>query len=207
MQTNYAKIVCMPTSRDPLATLAHPLRARLHGLLRVGGPSTASRMAAALGTHSGATSYHLRILAKAGLVEDAGDNHGRERRWRALERQALWAHPAAPAAHSSSETQEDDEAAAELWLDRDYLAHMAEQGDRWLDASGRWPARWREAAGVTDGTILVTSDQLLAFRAEVADLVARYRRVGQGNQTARRVAVYALTHPLDVDRVPISPSI
>ena len=65
MQTNYAKIVCMPTSRDPLATLAHPLRARLHGLLRVGGPSTASRMAAALGTHSGATSYHLRILAKA----------------------------------------------------------------------------------------------------------------------------------------------
>ena len=67
-----------------------------------------------------------------------------------------------------------------------------------------WPGRWRDAAGVTDGTILVTSDQLVTFRDEVAALIARYRRVGQGNPTARRVAVYALTHPLDVDRAPAS---
>jgi hypothetical protein len=76
------------------------------------------------------------------------------------------------------------------------------QADRWLEASAAWPARWREAAGVTDGTVIVTSDQLVSLRGEIADLIARYRRVGQGNPTARRVAVYALTHPLDVDRAP-----
>jgi DNA-binding transcriptional ArsR family regulator len=213
MQRVYAKLFCMPrTSRDPLATLAHPLRARLHALLRTGGPATATRLAAALGTNSGATSYHLRVLAEAGLVDDAGGNTGRQRRWQALERPAVWTPPEAEQAaeevtgtaypRGGSPRALDDDVEAQLWLDRDYLAHVADQGDRWLTASPVWPARWRDAAGVTDGTILVTSDQLVTFRDEVAALVARYRRVGQGNPTARRVAVYALTHPLDVDRAP-----
>jgi DNA-binding transcriptional ArsR family regulator len=47
------------------------------------GPSTASRLARALGESSGATSYHLRVLAKAGLVEDEAERrNGRERWWR-----------------------------------------------------------------------------------------------------------------------------
>ena len=214
------------TSRDPLATLAHPLRARLHALLRTGGPATATRLAAALGTNSGATSYHLRVLAEAGLVDDAEGNTGRQRRWQANERPAVWTpqvsdpatdsgigagtDPASGAARGAayppgaSPRDLDDDVEAQLWLDRDYLAHVADQGDRWLTASPVWPGRWRDAAGVTDGTILVTSDQLVTFRDEVAALIARYRRVGQGNPTARRVAVYALTHPLDVDRAPAS---
>jgi DNA-binding transcriptional ArsR family regulator len=47
------------------------------------GSSTASRLARALGESSGATSYHLRVLAKAGLVdEDTERGNGRERWWR-----------------------------------------------------------------------------------------------------------------------------
>jgi DNA-binding transcriptional ArsR family regulator len=188
------------SAREPLAVLAHPLRSRLYALLRTGGPATATRLAAALGTNSGATSYHLRILAGAGLVADAGGNTGRQRRWEARERPAVWTPPADDTAYPADRLEDDRE--AELWLDRDYLAHVADQGDRWLDASRDWPQRWREAAGVTDGTILVSSEQLVAFRSDMADLIASYRRVGQGNPTARRVAVYALTHPLDVDRAP-----
>lgn len=217
IQRDCAKILCMESpeasaQRDPLAALAHPLRSRLHALLRTGGPATATRLAAALGTNSGATSYHLRILAEAGLVADAGGNTGRQRRWEARERPAVWSPPAEHTAYPSGTgssrgsraSAADEEREAELWLDRDYLAHVADQGDRWLDASRDWPKRWQEAAGVTDGTILVTSEQLVAFRAEVAEVIASYRRVGQGNPRARRVAVYALTHPLDVDRAPMS---
>src|SRR3954454_12016717 len=74
---------------DPprLRALAHPLRVRLLGLLRLHGPSTATRLAARVGDSSGSTSYHLRQLAAAGLVAEdpahAGGG-GRERWWRAV---------------------------------------------------------------------------------------------------------------------------
>ena len=67
-----------------LRAMAHPLRLRLIGALRKEGPATASMLARMLYESSGATSYHLRILAKYGFVEDEHErNRGRERWWRA----------------------------------------------------------------------------------------------------------------------------
>lgn len=40
------------------------------------------------------------------------------------------------------------------------------------------------------------------MKAEIDDVVDRYRRVGQGNPAARRLAVYNVTYPLDLDRIP-----
>src|SRR5690348_3900061 len=71
--------------------LAHPLRARLLGRLRLDGPATATKLAEALATNTGATSYHLRQLAQAGLVlEDPDAGHGRERWWRAAHDVSSW---------------------------------------------------------------------------------------------------------------------
>ncbi|HWH01466.1 MAG TPA: helix-turn-helix domain-containing protein, partial [Pilimelia sp.] len=70
-----------------LRVLAHPLRSRLLGSLRVHGPQTATALAARLRTNTGAASYHLRQLAGAGLVaEETGRGRGRERWWRAAHR-------------------------------------------------------------------------------------------------------------------------
>ena len=71
--------------RDPraLRALAHPIRLSLVGLLRVEGPLTATRAAELLGESSASMSFHLRQLAKYGLVEEAGGGKGRERPWRA----------------------------------------------------------------------------------------------------------------------------
>ncbi|WP_192900738.1 ArsR/SmtB family transcription factor [Microbacterium sp. RG1] len=44
--------------------LAHPLRSRILSRLRTHGPATATELASALGTNSGATSYHLRASAR-----------------------------------------------------------------------------------------------------------------------------------------------
>ena len=52
-----------------ITVLAHPLRSRLVSTLRIGGPATATALARALDTNSGATSYHLRRLAEVGLGE------------------------------------------------------------------------------------------------------------------------------------------
>src|ERR1035437_6622354 len=70
---------------DPraLRAYAHPVRMALVGLLRTEGPLTATRAAGLLGEASGTCSFHLRQLAKYGLVEEAGGGPGREKPWRA----------------------------------------------------------------------------------------------------------------------------
>ncbi|MFP3465159.1 ArsR/SmtB family transcription factor [Leifsonia sp. SIMBA_070] len=66
-----------------LRALAHPLRVEIMNELSDFGPATASMLAERLGESSGATSYHLRQLAKHDIiVEDAERGSGRERWWR-----------------------------------------------------------------------------------------------------------------------------
>ena len=60
--------------------MAHPLRLEILGLLAEG-PSTASKLARELGESSGSTSYHLRILARAGAVVEAPEVGNRRERW------------------------------------------------------------------------------------------------------------------------------
>src|SRR5215475_13569317 len=71
------------TDPKALRALAHPLRLQLVGQLRVHGQLTATQAGELLGESSASCSFHLRQLAKYGLVEEAGGGHGRERPWRA----------------------------------------------------------------------------------------------------------------------------
>ncbi len=50
------------------------------------GPATASQLARRIGESSGSTSYHLRVLERAGVVsEDPALGDGRDRWWRRVE--------------------------------------------------------------------------------------------------------------------------
>jgi DNA-binding transcriptional ArsR family regulator len=179
---------------ESLRVLAHPLRSRLLGALRRHGPSTATDLATLLGTNSGATSYHLRKLESVGLVQDTEEGEGKRRLWRAASEYHSW-HP------SDFEGDEDSETALN-WLTRDYARHFSEQYDKWLDVSTTWPTAWQDACGSSDASVLVTAEALEAMREEMWELIERYRRVGQGNPQARRIAVYAFAYPLDLDRPP-----
>jgi DNA-binding transcriptional ArsR family regulator len=78
-----------------LRALAHPTRMRMLGLLRLDGPATATSLAERLGANTGATSYHLRQLAKHGfVVDDEERGNGRDRWWKA--------------AHTSTWTEDKD---------------------------------------------------------------------------------------------------
>ena len=70
--------------RDPtrvqMWAMAHPLRLEILGLL-VEGPATASMLARRLGESSGTTSYHLRVLARAGAVLEEPELGTRRERW------------------------------------------------------------------------------------------------------------------------------
>ena len=62
------------SSTDPAPAawrlLAHPLRSRILAHLRLHGGATAADLARALSSNTGATSYHTRVLAEAGLVTE-----------------------------------------------------------------------------------------------------------------------------------------
>ena len=177
-----------------LKVLAHPLRSRLLSTLRRGGPATATDLAAALGTNSGATSYHLRRLESVGLVTDTGDGEGKRRLWRA----SIESHQFEPSDFAGDEDAET----ALNWLVRDYTRHFAEQFERWLDVESTWPTERRDAAGMSDSFIIATPEQVEELKAEVDELLARYRRVGQGNPRARRLAVYSACSTPDLDKAP-----
>ena len=174
--------------------LAHPLRSRLVGALRLNGPSTATALAAALGTNSGATSYHLRKLAEVGLVVDTGEGDAKSR---------VWAAASQLTQIEASDFDDDDDAATAMgWLARDWLRHFTDKFGRWLDVQGNWPAVWRDRASMNDDMVVVTADQLREMHTEIDAVIERYRRVGQGNPDAKRIAAYLIFYPVDMDKAP-----
>lgn len=182
---------------DRVRVLAHPLRSRLLAELRLHGEATASDLARALGTHTGATSYHLRRLADVGLVLAGEPGPGRRLPWRAAAGGTGTTALAREPGPGEEDAADPDDAAALDWLSRDYLAHFAQRADSWLDDQGAWPPAWRTVTGLEDHAVLVSAEQLTALHEELLEVLARYRRVGQGNPAAKRVSVYTCAIPVD----------
>ena len=61
-----------------LRAYAHPVRMKLILALRTRGPLTATQAGRLLGESSGTCSFHLRQLAKYGLVEETGEGVGHD---------------------------------------------------------------------------------------------------------------------------------
>jgi predicted ArsR family transcriptional regulator len=206
----------MPPSPDPLRpttlrldagairVLAHPLRSRLLTALRTDGPATATALAHALATNTGATSYHLRRLASVGLVEETDEGRGRERWWRAASAAHAW--------RARDVEGDPDARAASEWLEHHYLAWFTERYEAWLEARAAWPLDWREAAETSDALVHVTADRLAALQAELLAVVARYQDADPGgdrggdpdpggdadpDESARRVIVVLHAFPMD----------
>jgi DNA-binding transcriptional ArsR family regulator len=152
---------------DPraLRAYAHPVRMKLVWLLRTEGPLTATRAAELLGESSGTTSFHLRQLAKYGLVEEAGGGAGRERPWRATTTSTSWDATAADTPELAAATGLLNTLIAEQYFER--LV-------RWLEASPDEPPEWQEAALLGDRILYVTADELAELGRRVQELVDVY---------------------------------
>jgi DNA-binding transcriptional ArsR family regulator len=169
--------------------LAHPLRSRILSRLRIDGPATATELAAALGTNTGATSYHLRALESVDLVVDTEEGAGKRRVWRASTDYHSW---------TNSDFSGDEDARTALgWLQRDYIRQFAARAERWQDVAESWPAEWVDVVGLNDTFVTVTPDQAAALRDDLDAVLARYRIVGDGDPRARRLHVSMFTSPLD----------
>jgi DNA-binding transcriptional ArsR family regulator len=194
MPAAHERRILHPDARQ-LRVLAHPLRSRLLGALRFHGPATATQLAARLGTNSGATSYHLRQLADAGLVEDdAVRSSGRERVWRAAHDATSWI--------STDFDDDPDARAADDWLVRHQSRTMAGWVDDWLDARGECSVEWRRAADQSDYHLDLTAEQLATLAGELHAVVRRYVAAQEdGAPGAERVTVLLQAFPSPERRV------
>ncbi len=121
-----------------LRALAHPLRLQLLQVLSAEGPATASQLGRRLGESSGATSYHLRALHRAGMVEDAEQRNGRERWWQPVPERLMIPNSVPPQA---SDEERLDLEAAHAQIE----SILVERDEKALQ---RWTAiRRRRAAG------------------------------------------------------------
>ncbi|WP_030684885.1 helix-turn-helix domain-containing protein [Streptomyces globisporus] len=151
---------------DPraLRAYAHPLRMSLVGLLRSSGPFTATRAAELTGESVASCSYHLRILAKYGLVEEAPGGRGREKPWRATARYTEWPD------HSEDATVAE---AADA-LSAAVIERYFERVTRALENRHRLPREWREAEEFGDSLLHLTPEELTDLGERIDELLRPY---------------------------------
>ena len=145
-----ARSVTKLTDPRALRAIAHPIRLALVAMLRREGPLTATRAAALLGESSASASFHLRQLAKYGLVEEAGGGRGRERPWRATAMATQW-----PDVAEGAEQQ-----AATGLLNSVIAERYFEDLMRWLSAKPDESPEWQQAAQFGDTIIYATAGEL-----------------------------------------------
>ena len=153
-----------PLLTDPevLDALAHPVRLDLLSYLMSEGPASASTCARAVGDTPSNCSYHLRTLARHGLVEPVPSADRRQRPWRATitgftldedaDRGTRAGRGAAAVMAASLALQQR--------LARDYLSHRDEA-----------PAAWRDADLASNYTLRVTPDELKALGEQLDALI------------------------------------
>jgi hypothetical protein len=172
---------------DELAALAHPLRLDLLNHLMSSGPATASQCARAIGDTPSNCSYHLRYLARHGLVEPAlpepalpepalpepappepappepGQRDNRERPWRATITGFSFGSGPQTKTLAAITLQRDHR------LAREYLARVDHVDDA-----------WREAGGLSTYTLRMTSEELAELYQRLDELIRPFIAATRG---------------------------
>ncbi len=147
-----------------MRAVAHPTRLALIGLLRREGPMTATQAGARLDESSGSMSFHLRQLAKYGLVEETGEGTGRQKPWRATAQFTSWS--AAP--------QDPNLAEATTQLRRVLVARYAALTQAWIDHQPYESAAWKEASQFGDTFLWLTPEELTRLCGQLTALLEPY---------------------------------
>ncbi len=178
------------TNPRALRALAHPIRLELISLLRRGGPLTATQAGERIGESPSSCSFHLRQLAKYGLVEEAGGGHGRERPWRATAISTEWA----------ARGSDDEAEAATAMLSRVVIERYFESALEWLDRRDTEGSEWVDAAAISDALVYMTPTELRELDGGIRALLEPYLKRLEAREPpqegARPVSVIALAFPL-----------
>jgi DNA-binding transcriptional ArsR family regulator len=173
-----------------LRALAHPIRIALAETVGTYGPITATEAAERIGETPTTCSYHLRELAKVGIVEDAGGGASRRRPWRL-------------ATHSLHTSKVHDDPATALAVtafakvSRD---RRMERYQAWVETEHLYPEAWRNATRESDHVGWLTADELAELNRQLSELLGGFleerRDPPQRHPGAVPVQVLLMSHPL-----------
>jgi len=153
---------------DPrmLRALTHPVRIALIEALSLQGPMTATQAGEEIGESPTTCSFHLRQLAKYGVVEEAGRGSGRAR-------------PSKMTSIGMQITNPSEDAETELAvgaLTRLLRERQLARYRTWLETRSTYPKRWRDAVGDSEYVFYLTVEELEALNEELlALLLPRFR--------------------------------
>jgi len=166
----------------------HPVRAALLELIRREGVVTATEAARQLGGSTGLYSFHLRQLARYGVIEEAPSPRGRVRPWRLAE---------PGAARSLEQPSSRPVSDAELSLVARGLED--ESYRRWLEHRDTVPGPWRRDEAFSQ-VVYLTPEEMAGLAGVIRALIAQYRhredRPAARPPDAAPVAVVARLFPL-----------
>jgi len=149
-----------------LRGLAHPLRMQILELLQLDGPATSTGLSARLNESTGTISWHLRLLADHGYIEEEVDRGTKRERW--------WRVPKGQTVLNPSDFRDDPETSGALKV---YLQQLVQQ---YFDRVQRyvaedWPSEWQHAAALSDWRDLrLTPEKLLALNDELTAVIDRH---------------------------------
>jgi predicted ArsR family transcriptional regulator len=187
---------------DPraLRAVAHPIRLELLGLLRRSGPLTATEAAARIGESPASCSFHLRQLAKYGLVEEAGGGRGRQRPWRAT----------APLTHWPPAGEDEDRQEAAAMLSRVVVERYFEQAIEWLERRRSEPREWADVDDIGDRVLYATPEELRELDEQITALLDPFLQRLEDPATrppgARAVNLIQLLFPMPEEPVAEEPA-
>ena len=180
------------TDAAVMRALAHPARLELlEHLSSAPGGATATECAAIVGLSPSATSYHLRALAKVGMIHEApGRGDARERVWRAThDRFEITSEPGAS----------DEDLAAEMALVETHLARQNDRVRRFMAGARDEPREWYEAAVISDSSLVVTAQELKRLVGQIEELIGplKKRHRERPPRSARTVSFQIRAVPVD----------
>jgi DNA-binding transcriptional ArsR family regulator len=177
------------TDARAIRALAHPARLAVIDALNGGRTLTATEAADVAGLSPSAMSYHLRALAKWGIVREADaddSSDGRERRWQ----RSGAGFQFDPPAHGAE--------AATAFIASHYLDETRSQMSGFLTNQARETEFWREKAIMSYSETWLTEEQAVEIGKLAGEL---FDRRGSREDTrppgARRVRMTFLMFPID----------
>jgi DNA-binding transcriptional ArsR family regulator len=176
-----------------MRALAHPARIAIVEHLFAGNSGTATELAEVSGLSPSATSYHLRALAKANLIEEAANRgDGRERVWRSsFHGLNVATGPSASAA----------ERAAEHELTSTYVDREHAKTHEYLSRRDAETQEWYDAAGFSSLRLMITAPELNELNRKIHALLEPYGLTRRPSDTvppeARKVQVIYRAFPAD----------
>jgi len=176
-----------------MRALAHPLKWTLMDVLLTEGTATSTRCAEVTGESQATCSFHLRQLARYGLVEEAPTTSRKERPWRLATVEQSWSRVQPDQARTEAVTE----------LERVFVQHELATLMRWIRTAPAYGEDWQRASMRAGAIAWVTADELAALRDQIEALMLTYRdRVTDPARRpagSRLVRLFSAAYPLPED--------